>query len=132
MLTKSLLNKVPRITTIQPPVPELAHPNAGTPKLLRLNCRKLALQTRRDLLSSYSRIHSENPSICAPKLTIISVGDNSASEKFIDKKLKVLNRYNIESTLVTLPGDLSLECLKTEIRKWNDSPLYKIFLIKFS
>jgi 5,10-methylene-tetrahydrofolate dehydrogenase/methenyl tetrahydrofolate cyclohydrolase len=117
MLYRTLLTTLIKAPKVMPVIDQPV-----LPKLLKLNCRKLALDTRRDLLSSYNNIHSENPSMSAPSLTIISVGNNTASEKFIDRKLKVLNRYNIESTLVTLPEKLSLENLLCEIRKWNDNP----------
>jgi methylenetetrahydrofolate dehydrogenase (NADP+)/methenyltetrahydrofolate cyclohydrolase/formyltetrahydrofolate synthetase len=117
MLHRSLLTKLIKAPKVQPVIDMPTQP-----KLLKLNCRKLALNIRRDLLSSYNNIHSENPSMGAPSLTIISVGNNTASEKFIDRKLKVLNRYNIESTLVTLPERLSLPQLLEEIRKWNSNP----------
>ena len=92
-------------------------------KIVRVNCRKLALNTRRQLFSDYNKLYSENPSVSAPKLTIITVGANKASEKFISRKLKMLTKYNIEHALVTLKEDSTVEQIKAEIEIWNNHSL---------
>lgn len=64
-----------------------------------------------------------------PKLVIIRVGEDKASEKYVTNKIKLCHRAGIESELLHLPESVDMEEVKFHIRRFNrDSEVSGILL----
>lgn len=64
-----------------------------------------------------------------PKLVIIRVGEDKASEKYVTNKVKLCHRAGIESELLHLPESVDMEEVKFHIRRFNrDSEVSGILL----
>ena len=57
-----------------------------------------------------------------PHLAAILVGNNGASETYVNAKVKACERVGFDSTLVRLESDVTEEVLLSEVRKINDNP----------
>ena len=57
-----------------------------------------------------------------PHLAAILVGNNGASETYVNAKVKACERVGYESTLVRLESDVTEEVLLSQVRKINDNP----------
>ncbi len=68
--------------------------------------------------------------IRAPHLAAILVGDNGASLTYVNAKVKACAKAGFESTLVTLPLDISEDGLLNEIEKLNTNPEIDGFIVQ--
>ncbi len=68
--------------------------------------------------------------IRAPHLAAILVGDNGASLTYVNAKVKACAKAGFESTLVTLPVDISEDQLLNEIDKLNTNPEIDGFIVQ--
>jgi len=68
--------------------------------------------------------------IRAPHLAAILVGDNGASLTYVNAKVKACAKAGFESTLVTLPLDISEDQLLNEIEKLNTNPEIDGFIVQ--
>ena len=68
--------------------------------------------------------------IRAPHLAAILVGSNGASLTYVNAKVKACAKAGFESTLVTLPVDISEEDLLNEIEKLNTNPEIDGFIVQ--
>jgi methylenetetrahydrofolate dehydrogenase (NADP+) / methenyltetrahydrofolate cyclohydrolase len=55
-----------------------------------------------------------------PKLVVVLVGDDPASQVYVNKKAKTAQKIGMLSELILLPGDTSQETLCAEIRRLNE------------
>ena len=58
-----------------------------------------------------------------PHLAAILVGNNGASETYVNAKVKACNKVGFDSTLVRLPDSVSEDKLIDEINKINNNDL---------
>ena len=68
--------------------------------------------------------------IRAPHLAAILVGNNGASLTYVNAKVKACAKAGFESTLVTLPVDISEDDLLNEIEKLNTNPEIDGFIVQ--
>lgn len=68
--------------------------------------------------------------IKAPHLAAILVGNNGASLTYVNAKVKACAKAGFESTLVTLPEDISENDLLNEIEKLNTNPEIDGFIVQ--
>ena len=68
--------------------------------------------------------------IKAPHLAAILVGSNGASLTYVNAKVKACAKAGFESTLVTLPQDISEKDLLNEIDKLNTNPQIDGFIVQ--
>ncbi|MDB2385490.1 bifunctional methylenetetrahydrofolate dehydrogenase/methenyltetrahydrofolate cyclohydrolase FolD [Polaribacter sp.] len=66
----------------------------------------------------------------APHLAAIIVGDNGASLTYVNAKVKACEKVGFESTLVTLPKEITEKVLLDEIEKLNNSPVIDGFIVQ--
>lgn len=54
-----------------------------------------------------------------PKLVIIRVGEDKASEKYVNNKVKLCHRAGIDSEVIHLPESVDMDEVKFHIRRYN-------------
>jgi methylenetetrahydrofolate dehydrogenase (NADP+)/methenyltetrahydrofolate cyclohydrolase len=57
-----------------------------------------------------------------PRLAVLRVGDDPAGEVYVRQKMKCCERLRVDSSDVTLPGDVPAEVLRERIRELCDNP----------
>jgi methylenetetrahydrofolate dehydrogenase (NADP+)/methenyltetrahydrofolate cyclohydrolase len=65
-----------------------------------------------------------------PRLGIVIAGNNSASETYVEGKIKACERVGISSEVVRLNAEISFEGLKNEILKLNRDPEMDGFIVQ--
>lgn len=65
-----------------------------------------------------------------PHLAVILVGDDSASQIYVNIKNKTCNRLGIKSTVISLPASVSEDDLKMKVRELNEDDDVNAILIQ--
>lgn len=67
----------------------------------------------------------------APKLAVVIVGHNPASETYVANKLKACAEVGIEAERVALEADITEQELLTEVARLNNDPSVDGFIVQF-
>src|SRR3954463_12276182 len=65
-----------------------------------------------------------------PKLTIVQVGHNAASERYIKKKIEACAKLHMKAELVLFPDNISADDLKDEVRKISENAEFHGVLVQ--
>jgi methylenetetrahydrofolate dehydrogenase (NADP+) / methenyltetrahydrofolate cyclohydrolase len=65
-----------------------------------------------------------------PHLAAVLVGDNPASQTYVNHKVKACDRVGFDSTLVRLPADVKQEVLISEVRALNEDSDIDGFIVQ--
>lgn len=65
-----------------------------------------------------------------PKLAIVQVGHNAASERYIKKKIEACAKLHMKAELKLFPEDISADHLKEEVRKLSGDPEFHGVLVQ--
>src|SRR5690625_2225487 len=78
---------------------------------------EIAQRIRRDISKEVKKLRSDG---ITPHLSVILVGDDPASQSYVNGKKRASNEVNISSDIITLPENVSEEELLNHIKKLND------------
>lgn len=82
-----------------------------------LDGKNIALKRKEKLASKI--LHYYKQGLRKPKLVVIMVGHDSASEIYVSHKIKIANQVGIESKLLWFDQDIKKEILYNKINKLN-------------
>src|SRR5690625_6788172 len=78
---------------------------------------EIAQRIRRDISKEVKKLRSDG---ITPHLSVILVGDDPASQSYVNGKKRASNEVNISSDIITLPENVSEEELLNHIKKLNN------------
>ena len=90
--------------------------------------KKIASEIRAELRSEVERLKAEGKRV--PRLAIIVVGHNPASETYVANKLKACSEVGIEAVRIAYTPDITEQTLLTEISRLNSDPTIDGFIVQ--
>ena len=90
--------------------------------------KKIASEIRAELRSEVERLKAEGKRV--PRLAIIVVGHNPASETYVANKLKACEEVGIEAVRIAYTPDITEQTLLTEIARLNSDPTIDGFIVQ--
>lgn len=93
-----------------------------------LDGKKIAQQIRLELCERISLLKSQG--LRAPKLAVVIVGHNPASETYVANKIKACNEVGIEAEKIAYEDSITERTLLTEVNRLNNDPSIDGFIIQ--
>ena len=93
-----------------------------------LDGKKIAAEIRGELRKQIEALRAEGKR--APKLAIVIVGNNPASETYVNNKLKACAEVGIEAVKIAYTADITEQTLLAEVHKLNDDPSIDGFIVQ--
>lgn len=93
-----------------------------------LDGKKTSGEIKEEIAASVAKIKERGEK--TPHLAAILVGDDGASQTYVNAKVKACDKVGFESSLIRLPDTVSEEDLLTEIQKLNDSEEVDGFIVQ--
>jgi methylenetetrahydrofolate dehydrogenase (NADP+)/methenyltetrahydrofolate cyclohydrolase len=93
-----------------------------------LDGKKIARQIRSELREEILKLRTKN--LRAPKLAVVIVGHNPASETYVANKIKACEEVGIVSERIALEADITEEQLLAEVEKLNNDPSVDGFIVQ--
>ena len=90
--------------------------------------KQIAKEIRIELKKETKRLMAEG--YPQPKLTVILVGNDPASETYVRNKIKACEKVGVESQQILMDASVSEETLLAEIRKLNEDPSVNGILVQ--
>lgn len=93
-----------------------------------LDGKKIAQQIRLELCERISLLKSQG--LRAPKLAVVIVGHNPASETYVANKIKACNEVGIEAEKIAYEDSITEQTLLTEVNRLNNDPSIDGFIVQ--
>lgn len=93
-----------------------------------LDGKKIAQQIRLELCERISLLKSQG--LRAPKLAVVIVGHNPASETYVANKIKACNEVGIEAEKIAYEDSITEKTLLTEVNRLNNDPSIDGFIVQ--
>ena len=93
-----------------------------------LDGKKIAAEIRAELKAQIAALVAEGHR--APKLAIVIVGHNPASETYVNNKLKACAEVGIEAQKVAFEADITEQALLAEVARLNNDPSIDGFIVQ--
>ena len=93
-----------------------------------LDGKQIAAQIRAELRAEVERIQAAGRR--TPKLAIVIVGNNPASETYVNNKMKACAEVGIEAVKIAYPSEITEHTLLTEVHKLNNDPSIDGFIVQ--
>ena len=93
-----------------------------------LDGKKIAQEIRAELREQITDLHSQGKR--APKLAIVIVGNNPASETYVTNKLKACEEVGIETMRIAYQANITEQTLLTEIARLNSDTTIDGFIVQ--
>ena len=90
--------------------------------------KQIAAQIRGELRDQIEAIRAQGKRV--PKLAIVMVGNNPASETYVNNKLKACAEVGIEAVKLAYPADITEQTLLTEIHRLNQDDTIDGFIVQ--
>jgi methylenetetrahydrofolate dehydrogenase (NADP+)/methenyltetrahydrofolate cyclohydrolase len=88
--------------------------------MIRIDGKKIAAEIKQEIAAEVKKIRENNGK--KPHLAAILVGNDGASETYVNFKVKDCNEVGFDSTLVRLEDSVTEEELLKEVKKINQNP----------
>jgi methylenetetrahydrofolate dehydrogenase (NADP+)/methenyltetrahydrofolate cyclohydrolase len=93
-----------------------------------LDGKQVAQQIRSELREEILKLRAEN--LRVPKLAVVIVGHNPASETYVANKIKACEEVGIVSERIALEADITEEQLLAEVERLNNDPSIDGFIVQ--
>ncbi len=93
-----------------------------------LDGKQIAQQIRAELREDVYELSAQG--LRAPKLAVIIVGHNPASETYVANKIKACEEVGIASERIALEADITEEQLLAEVKRLNNDPSVDGFIVQ--
>ena len=93
-----------------------------------LDGRQIARQIRAELREQIDALHAQGKR--APKLAIVIVGNNPASETYVANKIKACEEVGIEAVRIAYQANITEQTLLTEIARLNSDTAIDGFIVQ--
>lgn len=93
-----------------------------------LDGKKIAQTIREELREQINALQSEGKR--APKLAIVIVGNNPASETYVTNKMKACTEVGIEAVKIAYPSEITEQTLLTEVHRLNNDATIDGFIVQ--
>jgi len=93
-----------------------------------LDGKKIAAQIRGELRAQIEALRADGQRV--PKLGIVIVGNNPASETYVNNKMKACAEVGIEAVKIAYPVEITEQTLLTEVHKLNNDPSIDGFIVQ--
>ena len=93
-----------------------------------LDGKQIAQQIRAELREEVQAVSAQG--LRVPKLTVIIVGHNPASETYVANKIKACEEVGIASERIALEADITEEQLLAEVNRLNNDPSVDGFIVQ--
>ena len=93
-----------------------------------LDGKKIAAQIRAELREEVEAMRAQGKR--APKLAIVIVGNNPASETYVNNKMKACAEVGIEAVKIAYPSEITEQTLLTEVHKLNSDASIDGFIVQ--
>jgi methylenetetrahydrofolate dehydrogenase (NADP+)/methenyltetrahydrofolate cyclohydrolase len=93
-----------------------------------LDGKKIAQDIRRELREQVDALRAQGKR--APKLAVIIVGNNPASETYVNNKLKACAEVGIEAQKIAYPTEITEQTLLTEVHRLNNDASIDGFIVQ--
>lgn len=93
-----------------------------------LDGKQIAQQIRSELREEILKLKAEN--LRVPKLAVVIVGHNPASETYVANKIKACEEVGIVSERIALEADITEEQLLAEVGRLNNDPSVDGFIVQ--
>ena len=93
-----------------------------------LDGKKIAAQIRAELREAVDSLRANG--MRAPKLAIVIVGNNPASETYVNNKMKACAEVGIEAVKIAYPSEITEQTLLNEVRRLNNDDAIDGFIVQ--
>lgn len=93
-----------------------------------LDGKKIAKTIREELRAQIETLRAQGKRV--PKLAIVIVGNNPASETYVNNKLKACAEVGIEAVKLAYPTEITEQTLLTEVRRLNSDETIDGFIVQ--
>ena len=93
-----------------------------------LDGKKIAAQIRAELREEVEAMRAQGKR--APKLGIVVVGNNPASETYVNNKMKACAEVGIEAVKIAYPSEITEQTLLNEVRRLNNDDAIDGFIVQ--
>lgn len=93
-----------------------------------LDGKKIAAQIRGELRAQIEALRADGQRV--PKLGIVIVGNNPASETYVNNKMKACAEVGIEALKIAYPVEITEQTLLTEVHKLNNDQSIDGFIVQ--
>ena len=93
-----------------------------------LDGKKIAAQIRAELREEVEAMRAQGKR--APKLGIVIVGNNPASETYVNNKMKACAEVGIEAVKIAYPSEITEQTLLNEVRRLNNDDAIDGFIVQ--
>ena len=93
-----------------------------------LDGKQIAKTIREELRAQIETLRAEGKRV--PKLAIVIVGNNPASETYVNNKLKACAEVGIEAVKLAYPTEITEQTLLTEVRRLNNDETIDGFIVQ--
>ena len=93
-----------------------------------LDGKKIAKTIREELRAQIETLRAQGKRV--PKLAIVIVGNNPASETYVNNKLKACAEVGIEAVQLAYPTEITEQTLLTEVRRLNSDETIDGFIVQ--
>lgn len=93
-----------------------------------LDGKKIAAEIRGEIREQVEALKAAGKRV--PKLAIVIVGHNPASETYVNNKLKACAEVGIEAEKIAYPEEITEQTLLTEVHRLNNNPSIDGFIVQ--
>lgn len=93
-----------------------------------LNGKEIAAEIRLELRGQIDALKAERARV--PKLAIVMVGNNPASETYVNNKLKACAEVGIEAVKIAYPAEITEQTLLSEVHRLNNDESIDGFIVQ--
>ena len=93
-----------------------------------LDGKQIAKTIREELRAQIESLRAQGKRV--PKLAIVIVGNNPASETYVNNKLKACAEVGIEAVKLAYPAEITEQTLLTEVRRLNNDETIDGFIVQ--
>ena len=93
-----------------------------------LDGKQIAKTIREELRAQIESLRAQGKRV--PKLAIVIVGNNPASETYVNNKLKACAEVGIEAVKIAYPTEITEQTLLTEVRRLNSDDTIDGFIVQ--
>lgn len=93
-----------------------------------LDGKKIAAEIRGEIREQVEELKAAGKRV--PKLAIVIVGHNPASETYVNNKLKACAEVGIEAEKIAYPEEITEQTLLTEVHRLNNDPSIDGFIVQ--
>ena len=93
-----------------------------------LDGKKIAAQIRAEIREEVAALVADGKR--APKLAVVIVGNNPASETYVNNKMKACAEVGMEAVKIAYPTEISEQTLLNEVSRLNNDPSIDGFIVQ--